>query len=58
VGHWLWFFADQLGIPGTTTFPVWAVAVVPVVIVAANLLAALPARSAARISPARVLRSE
>jgi hypothetical protein len=59
LGHWLWSsFANQLGIPGTTTFPVWAAAVVPVVIVAANLLAALPARAAARISPARVLRSE
>jgi hypothetical protein len=34
------------------------VAAVPVTVVVANLLAALPARSAARTSPAAVLRSE
>ncbi len=59
-GRWLWaMFADQLGVAATARTPVVAVVVVvPAAIVAANLIAAVPARMAARTRAAVVLRSE
>lgn len=52
-------FADQLGIVPEPVMPVLGVLVlVPATLVVANLLAALPGRSAAATRPALVLRSE
>jgi hypothetical protein len=59
LGRWLWsLFAQQLGVPASTVLPLWAAAVVPAVIAAAILLAAIPARSAARTKPAVTLRRD
>jgi len=59
-GRWLWVrVADGLGViarPQVNTFLL--ALLLPAVIVLANLIAALPARSAARTPPALVLRSE
>jgi ABC-type lipoprotein release transport system permease subunit len=59
-GRWAWtLFADQLGVPASVALPVAAIALaVPAAVLLANLVAALPARSAARTEPAVVLRSE
>jgi len=59
-GRWLWgVFADQLGVAAGARLPVAAlVVIVPGALVAANLIAAVPARIAARTRPAVVLRSE
>lgn len=59
-GRWSWQrFADDLGIAPTVVVPVAAIALtVAAGLVIANLLAALPARTAARTAPAIVLRSE
>jgi hypothetical protein len=59
-GRWLWtVFADQLGVVASARVPlVAALATVPAALVAANLLAALPARAAARTRAAIVLRAE
>ena len=59
LGRWLWtLFANQIGIPSAADVPdlIWIVA--PVVVAAANVIGALPARAAARTMPAAVLRSE
>ncbi|HEX5587881.1 MAG TPA: FtsX-like permease family protein, partial [Acidimicrobiia bacterium] len=60
VGRFLWHeVATELGVSTDPTWPVLAAAVlVPVALVAVNLIAAVPARSAARTRPAVVLRSE
>lgn len=59
-GRWLWIqVADRLGVlarPQVT--PLLLALLLPAVVVLANLIAALPARSAARTPPALVLRSE
>src|SRR5205814_10346245 len=59
-GRWAWaFFANRLGVGPEVVLPVLAVAlVVPVALALANLIAALPGRSAARTRPAMVLRTE
>jgi len=59
-GRRLWgLFADQLGVAAGARTPVVAVVVaVPAALLAANLIAAAPARIAARTRPAVVLRSE
>jgi len=59
-GRWGWaLFARQLGVPSETLFPLPALLItVPTTLVAANLIAAVPARIAARTRPAIVLRSE
>jgi hypothetical protein len=59
-GRWGWtLFARQLGIGRGTVVPVAAVLVtIPAVLAVANLVAALPARAAARTRPALVLRTE
>ena len=59
-GRWWWtIFSGQLGIVPDAVVPVLQIAVlVPVGIVLANLVAAVPARIAARTRPARVLRTE
>jgi predicted lysophospholipase L1 biosynthesis ABC-type transport system permease subunit len=60
VGRWIWtIFADQLGVPPepVVKLPVILLAV-PAVLLLANLIAAIPARIAARTQPAVVLRSE
>ena len=50
---------DNLGVSDVTTVPlVWLLAVVPVVLLLVNVIAAVPARAAARTRPAVVLRSE
>lgn len=59
-GRWLWIrVADNLGaLPRPEVNMRVLVFLVPAVIVLANLIAALPGRSAARTKPALVLRSE
>ena len=59
-GHWSWrLFAEGLGIPGDFVTPLPLVLLmVPAVILAGNAVAYWPARTAARVSPARVLRAE
>ena len=58
--RWAWqLFADRLGVPLEASTPVAALALlVPATVVLANLVAALPARLAARTRPVAVLRSE
>jgi FtsX-like permease family len=60
VGRWSWrFFADQLGVLPDPIVPVVAILVaIPSGLLLANLIAALPGRSAARTRAAQVLRSE
>jgi hypothetical protein len=50
--------AAEIGIPSAAAIPALIWIVVPVVVVAANVIGALPARAAARTMPAAVLRSE
>ncbi|MFI5047802.1 MAG: FtsX-like permease family protein [Acidimicrobiia bacterium] len=59
-GRWMWrSFADDLGLASVVTLPVLAfVVLVGAALVLANLVAAWPARTAARTHPAVVLRSE
>ena len=59
-GRWSWRrFADDLGIPSAVVVPVAAIVVtVAAGLVIANLLAAVPGRTAARTAPGIVLRSE
>ena len=59
-GRWSWnLFAADLGIPGEFVAPLPLVLLmVPAVILAGNAVAFWPARTAARVSPARVLRAE
>src|SRR5207249_6876735 len=59
-GRWVWIlFAHQLGIVAVPTVPVVTLAVLAAVaVVVANLVAVVPARVAARLHPALVLRSE
>jgi hypothetical protein len=59
-GRWIWRgFADDLGIDSAVSLPIlWVGIVVALTLVFANLLAALPARTASRTRPAVVLRSE
>ena len=59
LGHWLWsIFASQIGVPDFWTFPLQALLIVPATLLLANLIAVLPARSAARTRAALVLRTE
>jgi len=59
-GHWSWrLFAAGLGIPADFVMPLPLVLLmVPAVILAGNAVAYWPARTAARVSPARVLRAQ
>jgi hypothetical protein len=59
-GHWAWeLFAGGLGLPADFAAPLPLVLLmVPAVILSANAVAFWPARAAARVSPARVLRAE
>jgi ABC-type antimicrobial peptide transport system permease subunit len=59
-GRWVWTtFAEQLGVPFDPRVPLVPVLIaIPATILVANVIAALPARSAARTRPALVLRSE
>ncbi|HEV2809287.1 MAG TPA: FtsX-like permease family protein [Acidimicrobiales bacterium] len=59
-GRWAWrLVAESIGTPAGAVTPIVAVLVtVPAVLATANLLAVLPARAAARVRPAVVLRSE
>ena len=59
-GHWTWeLFAGGLGIPDDFVAPLpLLLLMVPAVILSANAVAFWPARAAARVSPARVLRAE
>jgi ABC-type antimicrobial peptide transport system permease subunit len=51
--------ADGLGVSTTVTFPILAVLLaIPTVLVFVNVIAYLPARSAARTRPADALRAE
>ena len=60
VGRFVWrAVADELGVSAEPTWPVLAIALlVPAAVLAVNLVAAVPARRAARTRPAVVLRSE
>jgi ABC-type antimicrobial peptide transport system permease subunit len=59
-GNWAWrVAAGQLGVAAEPVTPVAAVALaLPLALVVANAVAALPARTAGRIRPAAVLRTE
>lgn len=59
-GRWAWrAFAGTLGVVPEVLVPLWAIALaVPGMLALANLIAALPARAAARTRPAAVLRTE
>jgi len=59
-GRWAWqLFADRLGVPPESSTPAAALAVlVPATLLLSNLVAALPARLAARTRPTTVLRAE
>ncbi len=59
-GRWVWrVFADGIYVVPAPTFSLLAIAcVVPATLIVANLIAAFPARTAARTRPAVVLRSE
>jgi ABC-type lipoprotein release transport system permease subunit len=59
-GRWVWaVFARRLGVPPRPVTPVLAVTLIaPATIVLANLVAAVPARLAARTRPAVALRTE
>jgi hypothetical protein len=60
VGRWAWDrVADSLGIAARTPVPVAALVLIAIgSLVATNLVAFIPARSAARVRPALALRSE
>lgn len=60
VGRWVWtVFADQAGfVPAPIADSATIALIVPAALVAANLIAALPGRSAARTRPALILRTE
>jgi predicted lysophospholipase L1 biosynthesis ABC-type transport system permease subunit len=60
VGRWAFaLFADSLGVaPDATISLLVVLAIIPAVLVLANLIAAAPGRAAARIRPALVLRGE
>ena len=59
-GRWSWqLFGNGLGIPADAIVPVPLVLLmVPAVILIANAVALWPGRSAARVTPAQVLRTE
>jgi ABC-type antimicrobial peptide transport system permease subunit len=59
-GRWSWrLFAEELGVVPDATVPIAAVlVVVPAALLVANLIAALPARLAAKTRPTIVLRAE
>jgi hypothetical protein len=59
-GRWAWHvFAAQLGVLPEPVIPLATIFIaIPSTLALANLVAALPARAAARTRPARVLRSE
>jgi len=60
LGRWVWvLFADQIGAVAEPTVPVvWTVVIAVATLVLVNLVAALPARAAARTPAALVLRGE
>lgn len=60
LGRWAWVtFAGELGVPASTSVPAVGVMLsVLATFVLANVAAAVPARNAARISPAMILRTE
>lgn len=59
-GRWAWLtFADQIGFVPVAVIPPLAIGLtVPVALLLANLIAAIPARSAAGTQPAVILRAE
>jgi ABC-type lipoprotein release transport system permease subunit len=59
-GRWLWvFYASRLGVRPEPVIPLaLLIAILPGVVALSNLIAALPARGAARTRPALVLRTE
>jgi hypothetical protein len=59
-GRWAWtLFAGQLGVEAEPVVGLWAVLLaVPATALVANLVAAIPGRSAAQTQPALTLRSE
>ena len=60
VGRFVWrAVADELGVSADPTWPVVGILLlIPLALLAVNVIAALPARTAARTRPAVVLRSE
>lgn len=58
-GHWAWaLFADSVGLSADTITPMALFWIIPVTMVAANVIALRPGRRVARLSPAAVLRVE
>ena len=58
-GRWLWLlFARDIGVIPVALTPAFAFVVGPAALLLAALMAALPARAAAKTQPALVLRTE
>jgi ABC-type lipoprotein release transport system permease subunit len=59
-GRWLWiFYAERLGVRAEPALPLaLLIVVIPAALAMANVIAAFPARAAARTEPALVLRTE
>ena len=58
-GRWTWrAFADSISVVPAPIVPMWLLLAVPATIVLANVIAALPGRSAARTRPATILHVE
>jgi putative ABC transport system permease protein len=58
-GRWAWWaFASDIAVVPAPVVGGWIVLAVPLTIVLANAIAALPGRSAARTRPAAILRVE
>jgi predicted lysophospholipase L1 biosynthesis ABC-type transport system permease subunit len=59
-GRWAWnAFANSVGVVPEPAIPlVAALLVIPITLIAANAVAALPARAAGHVGPASVLRTE
>jgi hypothetical protein len=60
LGRWIWrAFADGIAVvPSAVVNGAWVLSTIAVTLLLANLIAAIPARTAARTKPAIVLRSE
>jgi ABC-type antimicrobial peptide transport system permease subunit len=58
-GRWAWaWFAGSAGVGGGAEIPLLVLAIIPAALLAAAAIAAGPARAAARVRPAAVLRAE
>jgi predicted lysophospholipase L1 biosynthesis ABC-type transport system permease subunit len=59
-GNWAWSaFASSVGVASRSTVPLWPILLaIPVTLLLANAVAAVPGMAAARLRPAAALRTE